>query len=76
MYTKEELNHLPIYRAKWKPLVPVSLIAQQVKNNFNKHIAYIAWEHLQGKRPGSPFFFFNSIEGIGAVVKNCLMFVM
>jgi hypothetical protein len=70
----DELNHLPMYRAKWKPLVPVSLIAQQIKQNFNNYIAYIALEHLQGKRPGSAFFFFNSIEGIGAVVKKLLNF--
>jgi hypothetical protein len=66
----DEFNHLPMYRAKWKPLVPVSLIAQQVKHNFNNYIVYIVLEHLEGKRPGSPFFFFNSIEGIGAVVKK------
>jgi hypothetical protein len=68
----EELNHLPMYRAKWKPLIPVSLIAQQIKQNFNNYIASIALEHLEGKRPGSAFFFFNSIEEIGAVVKKLL----
>jgi hypothetical protein len=60
---------VPLYKAKWKPLTSVSLIAQQVKNNFNSHITL---EHMQAKRQGSAFFFFNSIEGIGNVPKKLI----
>ena len=68
----EEIMHLLLYRAKWRPLTPVKLVSQRISSLFHTHTAHIALEHIQNKREGDPFFFYNSVEGIGNVVKKLL----
>jgi hypothetical protein len=36
------------------------------------YVEQIALEHLEGRREGSAFFFFNLIEVIGSVIKKLL----
>ena len=49
-----------------------TLVAQKIEGKFNDYICQIALEHIDGRRTGDPFFFYNSVEAIAIVAKKLI----
>jgi len=68
----EQLLSLPLIKAKWGNLGVTTLVAQKIEGKFNDYICQIALEHIDGRRTGDPFFFYNSVEAIAIVAKKLI----
>lgn len=68
----DQLLSLPLVKAKWSDLGVTALIAQRIEGKFNDYICQIALEHMDGRREGDPFFFYNSVEAITIIAKKLI----
>lgn len=68
----EQLLCLPLVKAKWSDLGVTALVAQRIEGKFNDYICQIALEHMDGRREGDPFFFYNSVEAITIIAKKLI----
>ncbi|MCB1711423.1 MAG: DEAD/DEAH box helicase family protein [Candidatus Riesia sp.] len=68
----EQLQTLPLIKAKWADLGVTALVAQRIEGKFNDYICQIALEHMDGRRDGDPFFFYNSVEAIAIIAKKLI----
>lgn len=68
----EQLLHLPLIKAKWSTLGTTQLVAQKIEGKFNDYICQIALEHIDGRKQGDPFFFYNSVEAIAIIAKKLI----
>ena len=62
-----ELKELDIVEIEWQNIKPVSFDCLH-SSNIRESILQIIMEHHEGKRKGRPYFFYNSISGIGRVL--------
>lgn len=68
----DQLLHLPLVKAKWSTLGTTQLIAQKIEGKFNDYVCQIALEHIDGRKKGDPFFFYNSVEAIAVIAKKLI----
>ena len=64
----KELRDIDVVEIEWPYVKEVSFNCLQTKN-VRESVLQIVMEHHTGKRPGRPYFFYNSISGISSIIK-------
>lgn len=68
-YQHPQLKEIDKVIIKWDNIVPVNVTFKMVESDFNKKIAAVAVAHIEGNKPGNPFFFINSVTSIVSIIK-------
>ena len=70
----DQLMEVPLVTAKWNPdvVTQVKIKAKHIKTRFVDYVLNTAAEHLEGKRKGNAYFFYNSVEAIAQIANKLI----